>query len=54
MILELRDLSCEERLNECVLITLEIRTLREDQIEVFKILNSYDNIDRNIVFTQER
>ena len=25
--------------------------LRGDQIEVFKILNGYENIDRNIVFT---
>ena len=28
--------------------TLEIRRLRGDQIEVFKILNEYENIDRNI------
>ena len=25
--------------------------MREDQIEVFKILNGYDNIDRNIFFS---
>ena len=25
--------------------------LREDQIEVFKILNGYENINRNIVFS---
>ena len=27
--------------------TLETRRLRGDQIEVFKILNGYENIDRN-------
>ena len=48
MIPELRDLSYEERLKECGLTTLETRTLRGDQIEVFKISNGYENIDRNI------
>ena len=46
--IKLRDLSYEERLRECVLTTLETRRLRGDQIEVFKILNGYENIDRNI------
>ena len=32
----------------CGLTTLETRRLRGDQIEVFKILNRYGNIDRNI------
>ena len=44
---ELRDLSYEERLNECGLTTLETRRLRGDQIEVSMILNGYKNIDRN-------
>ena len=30
------------------LTTLETRQLRGDQIEVFKTLNGYENIDRNI------
>ena len=37
------------RLIECGLTTLETRLLRGDQIEVFKILNGYENIDRNII-----
>ena len=38
----------EERLNERGLTTLETR--RGDQIEVFKILNGYENIDSNLFF----
>ena len=45
MIPELKDLSYIERLKECGLTTLETRRLRGDQIDVFKILNGYDNID---------
>ena len=44
----LRNLRYEERLNECGLTILETRILRVDQIEVFKILNGYENIDSNI------
>ena len=44
----LRDLRYEERLKECGLTTLETQRLRGDQIEVFKILNGYENIDSNI------
>ena len=47
---ELRDLRYEERLKECGLTTIETRRLRGDQIEVFKILNGYENIDSNIFF----
>ena len=56
IIQKLRNISYEMRLKECGLTTLETRRLRGDQIEVFKILNGYENIDRNIVFTvkQER
>ena len=48
---ELKDLSYDERLKECGLITLETRRLRRDQIEIFKVLNGYENIDRNIFFS---
>ena len=48
----LRDLIYEERLKECGLTTLETRRLRGGQIEVFKILNGYENIDSNIFFLE--
>ena len=51
MIQKLRNISYEMRLKECGLTTLETRRLRGDQIEMFKILNGYENIDRNIFFT---
>ena len=54
MISELRDLSYEERLKECGLATIETRRLRGDQIEVFKILNGYENIYRNIFFSLKK
>ena len=41
---ELRDLSYVERLKECGLTTMETRRLRENKIEVFTILNGYENI----------
>ena len=46
----LRDLSYESRLLQCSLTTLETRRLRGDQIEVFKIVNGYEDIDRNMFF----
>ena len=51
MIPKLRDISYERRLIECGLTTLETRRLRGDQIEVFKLLNGYENIDSNIFFS---
>jgi len=47
MILKLKNIGYEMRIKACGLTTLENRRLR-DQIEVFKILNGYENIDRNI------
>ena len=46
---ELRDLSYESSLLQCGLTTLETRRLRGVQIEVFKIVNGYEDVDRNIV-----
>ena len=46
-----RDISYEIPIKECGFTILETRRLRGDQIEKFKILNGYENIDRNIVFT---
>ena len=48
----LGDLRYEERLKECGLTTLETRRFRGDQIEVFKILNGYENINYNIFFSK--
>ena len=50
IILELEDFSYEKRLIECGLRTLEKRRLRGDKIEVLKILNGYENIDRHMFF----
>ena len=50
MIPKVRNISYDVCLKEYGLTTLESRKLREDQIEVFKILNGYENIDRNIFF----
>ena len=41
-------------MKKCGLTTPETRRLRGDQIEVFKILNGYENIDINVFLTQER
>ena len=50
MIPELRDLIYESRLLQCGLTTLETRRLRGDQIELFKIVNGYEDVDRNMLF----
>ena len=52
MIPKLRDLSYESRLIQCGFTTLETRRLRGDQIQiqVFKIVNDYEDVDRNMFF----
>ena len=50
MIPELRDRSYDSCLLQCDLTTLETRRLRGDQIEVFKIVNGYEDVDRNMFF----
>ena len=47
---ELRVLSYESRLLQCGLTILETRRLRGDQIEVFKIVNGYEDVGRNMFF----
>ena len=37
-------------ITQCGLTTLETRRLRGDQIEVFKIVNGYEDVDRNMFF----
>ena len=49
LIPELRDLSYESPLLQC-LTTLETRRLRGDQMQVFKIVNGYEDVDRNMFF----
>ena len=46
-----RDICYEMCLKECSLTIQETTRLRGNQIEVFKILNRYENIDRNIYFS---
>ena len=50
MIPELRDLIYESHLLQCGLTTLETRRLRGDQIEVFKIVNGYEDVGSNMFF----
>ncbi len=51
---KLRDLSYEICLKECGLTTLETSRLRGDQIEVFKIINGYENIYRHIFISVKK
>ena len=50
----MRYLSYEVRLTECGLTYLETRRLRGDHFEVLKILNLYENIDRNMFFSLKK
>ena len=49
MIPELRYLSYKSRLLQCGLTILETRRLRGDQIEVIKIVNGCEDVDRNML-----
>ena len=49
MIPEMRDLSYQSRLLQCGLTTLETRRLRGDQIEVFKIVNGYEDVANDLL-----
>ena len=51
---ELRDISYGERLTECSLTTLETRRLKGDQIEVFMILNGYENVDKYVFLSLKK
>ena len=50
MIQKPRNISYEMHLKECGLT----RRLRGDKIEVFKILNGYENIERNIFYRSRK
>ena len=50
MIPKLRYLSYESCLLQCDLTTLETRRLRRDQVEMFKIVNGYEDADMNMFF----
>ena len=47
---ELINLSYESHLLECGLTMLKTKRLRGDQIEVIKIVNGYEDIDKNMFF----
>ena len=40
--------------NESLLLYIKTRRSRGDQIEVLKILNGYENMDRNIFFSLKK
>ena len=52
MLPDLKNMSYPERLKKLGSTTLESRRLRGDLIEVFNIVKGFDNIDRNIFFTE--
>ena len=50
LISEISQLSYEERLQQCRLTTLETRRIRGDQIEVFKIMHGYEELNKDMFF----
>ena len=51
MVPNINTLSYEQRLKYLNLTTLEMRRLRGDLIEVFKILNKFDAVDQSLFFS---
>ena len=51
---ELRNLIYESSLLQCGSKILETRRLIGNQIEVFKIVNCYEDVDRNMFFKLQR
>ena len=47
-------ISYEMHLRECGLTTLETRRFQGDQTKVFKILNEYENIDKDFYMVNEK
>ena len=50
ILLGLDDLSCKERLNRLGLFSLEHRRLRDDLIEVYKIMTGIVQVDSQHIF----
>ena len=50
LISEISQLSYEERIQQCILTTLETRRIRGDQIEVFKIMQGYEGLNKDMFF----
>ena len=50
MIVELRHLPYEERLQSIALMSILTTRLRRNVLEAFKILNGFDNIDQEHFF----
>ena len=50
MIVELRHLPCEERLQSLKLMSTVTKRLRWDMIKVYKLINGFDSIDQEDFF----
>ena len=52
MVIELRAMEYEERLEVLGLTTLETRRKRGDLIQIFKIFRGIENVDIGVVYSQ--